>query len=82
MHPELVPVPVPNRIVQMIGHSIPLPVIEAEFAAGDALREIGRLRPLGSVEDRQDYEAALGQLARANKTLAAHHPAFVVRGAA
>ena len=78
MHPQLVPVPVPNRIAQMIGITIPSAVIEAEFAAGVELREIGRLRPLASVEDWADREAELGRLAAANKVLAAYHPRFIV----
>ncbi|MBX9425491.1 hypothetical protein [Streptomyces lateritius] len=66
----------------MIGTAIPLHVLQAEVDADAEVREIGRLRPLAHDEDRQDFEAGLGRLARANKTLAAHHPAFVVRGAA
>ena len=81
-HPELVPVPVPDAVAMMIGTSIPLHVLQAEIDAVGEVREIRRLRPLASDEDRQDCEAAVGRLARANKTLAAYNPKLIVRGAA
>lgn len=81
-HPELVPVPIPDRIAQMIGATIPLHVLQAEVDADSAVREAIGFRPLNCDEDRQDFEAALSRLARQNKTLAAFHPQAIVRGAA
>ncbi|MET9727723.1 hypothetical protein [Streptomyces zaomyceticus] len=71
-------VPVPDVVAALIGTSIPLHVLQAEIDAVGELREIYRLRPLASDEDRQDYEAAAGRLARANKKLAAYNPKLVV----
>ncbi|GGU84589.1 hypothetical protein GCM10010275_19560 [Streptomyces litmocidini] len=79
---RLTPVPIPYRVAEMVLDTMPESVCQAAIDAENALREIGRLRPLASDEDRQDHEGALAELARANKTLAAHHPAFVERGAA
>ncbi|MBP2581855.1 hypothetical protein J3A78_002333 [Streptomyces sp. PvR006] len=77
-HPQLVPVPIPDSVAMLIGTSIPLPVLQAEIDAFGEVREIRRLRPLGCDEDRQDFETALGRLARANKVLAACSPKLVV----
>ena len=82
MHHDLVPVPIPDAVAMPIGTSIPLHVLQAEIDAVGEVREIRRLRPLGSDEDRQDYEAAASRLARANKTLAKFDPRLIVRGAA
>lgn len=82
MHPQLVPVPVPDRVAQMIGTAIPLDILQAEVDADGEAREIGRLRPLDSDEDRQDFEAALSRLALKNKLLGAYNPGLIVRGAA
>lgn len=71
-------VPVPDAVALLIGQQIPKRVLDAEIDAVGELREIYRLRPLASDEDRQDYEAAVGRLARANKTLAAYNPKLVV----
>lgn len=71
-------VPVPNRVAELVLDAIPESACESAMDAENALREIGRLRPLTSDEDRADREGALSQLAKANKTLAAHHPQFVV----
>jgi hypothetical protein len=79
---QLPKVPVPDAVAMMIGTSIPLPVLQAEVDAFGEAREIRRLRPLDTAEDRQDFEAALSRLARANKTLAKHDPRLIVRGAA
>lgn len=81
-HPQLVPVPVPDRIAQMIGATIPLHVLQAEIDADAAIREVLRYRPLNCDEDRQDFEDALSRLARENKILGKHHPLMLVRGAA
>ncbi|WP_328941588.1 hypothetical protein OG259_07895 [Streptomyces sp. NBC_00250] len=81
-HPQLVPVPIPDAVATLIGLSLPRPVLQAEIDAFGEVREIRRLRPLNSAEDRQDFEAALGRLARANKTLGAYGPRLIVRGAA
>ncbi|WP_327160481.1 hypothetical protein [Streptomyces zaomyceticus] len=79
---QLPKVPVPDAVAMMIGTSIPRHVLEAEIDAFGEAREIRRLRPLDSDEDRQDLEDALGRLARANKTLGAYNPLLIVRGAA
>ncbi|MFD3568505.1 hypothetical protein [Streptomyces sp. NPDC058667] len=79
---QLPQVPMPDPVVQMIGTSIPLHVLQAQVDADMQVREIGRLRPLAHDEDRQDFETALADLARANKILASHDPRFIVRGAA
>ncbi|MFJ8583684.1 hypothetical protein ACIRD2_03350 [Streptomyces sp. NPDC093595] len=73
----------PDRITQMIGTRIPLPVLQAEmdaeFAASDAARYHA---PVGAAllrhEDQADREQALAELHRANKTLAAHNPGLIV----
>ena len=78
-HPQLVPVPVPDRIAQMIGATIPLPVLQAEIDADMEAREALRLRPLSCDEDRQDFEAALSRLARENKILGKYNPRLIVR---
>ncbi|HEY9410224.1 MAG TPA: hypothetical protein VIP77_11645 [Jiangellaceae bacterium] len=79
MHPELVPVPIPDRIAAMIGSRIPADVLQAEFDAVAAEREALRFRPLASNEDRADLEQALALLARHNKVLAKHHPLMPIR---
>ena len=71
-------VPTPGHIDDLIAAAIPPLVLQAAIEANDSLREIGRLRPLVSIEDRVDFEAELGRLAARNKTLAACHPRFVV----
>ncbi|GGZ22681.1 hypothetical protein [Streptomyces nitrosporeus] len=76
----LVPVPIPDRVAALIGSCTPPHVLRAEFEAVCAAREVRRFRgPLLCVEDRADREQALSDLARANKVLAAHHPALPVR---
>lgn len=71
-------VPAPGHIEDLIAAALPPHVLQAAMEANDSLREIGRLRPLTSIEDRADFEAELGRLATRNKQLAAHHPRFVV----
>lgn len=76
----LVPVPIPDRIAALIGSRIPPHILEAEFEAECAAREVRRFRgPRLGVEDQADREQALSELARANKVLAAHHPRLAVR---
>lgn len=79
---QLPSVPIPDAVAALIGATIPLHVLQAEVDADRDVREIGRLRPLDSAEDQQDFEDALGRLARANKTLAKYSPKLIVRGAA
>ncbi|WP_069883464.1 hypothetical protein [Streptomyces luteocolor] len=50
----------------------PAGVFEAAVQMADAERELGRLRPLGSVEDQGDRETVLGLYAQADKVLSAH----------
>lgn len=76
----LVPVPIPDRVAALIGACIPPRVLQAEFEADCAAREILRFRgPRLCAEDQADREQALSELARANKVLAAHHPSLPVR---
>ncbi|GHG15492.1 hypothetical protein [Streptomyces filamentosus] len=75
---RLASVPMPHRVAEMVLAAMPEPVCQAVMETEDALREIGRLRPLASADDRVDFEAELGRLAAANKTLAAHHPNLIV----
>ncbi|WP_405683098.1 hypothetical protein [Streptomyces sp. NBC_00057] len=75
----LVPVPIPDRVAALIGACIPPHIVEAEFDAECAAREVRRFRgPRLCVEDQADRELALAELARANKILAAHHPRLPV----
>lgn len=71
-------VPIPDRIASLIGACMPLHVLQAEIAAECAAREVGRFRPLQSVEDRVDREQQLGVMAAANKVLAAYSPRLIV----
>lgn len=76
----LVPVPIPDRVAALIGACMPAHVLQAEFDADCAAREIRRFRgPLLGIEDQADREQALSELARANKVLAAHHPRLTIR---
>ncbi|MEU9089591.1 hypothetical protein ACIOEW_08390 [Streptomyces sp. NPDC087901] len=76
----LVPVPIPDRIAALIGSCIPARILEAEFDAECAAREVRRFRgPRLGIEDQADREQALSELARANKVLSAHHPRLAVR---
>lgn len=75
----LVPVPIPDRVAALIGSCIPPHILQAEFDADCAAREVRRFRgPRMGVEDQADREQALSELARANKVLAAHHPHLAV----
>ncbi|CAO0827283.1 hypothetical protein SMICM17S_10838 [Streptomyces microflavus] len=75
----LVPVPIPDRVAALIGSCIPPHILEAEFEADCAAREVRRFRgPRLGIEDQADREQALSELARANKILAAHHPRLAV----
>lgn len=75
----LIPVPIPDRIAALIGSCIPPHILEAEFDAECAAREVRRFRgPRLGIEDQADREQALSELARANKMLSAHHPRLAV----
>ncbi|MFB8103312.1 MULTISPECIES: hypothetical protein [Streptomyces] len=75
----LVPVPIPDRVAALIGSCIPPHILETEFEADCAAREVRRFRgPHLGIEDQADREQALAELARANKVLAAHHPRLTV----
>ncbi|MEU0833930.1 hypothetical protein [Streptomyces sp. NPDC005969] len=76
----LVPVPIPDRVAELIGSCIPPHIVQAEFDAECAAREVRRFRgPRLCIEDQADREQALSQLAQVNKVLAAHHPRLAVR---
>ncbi|MFG2332990.1 hypothetical protein ACGFMM_25670 [Streptomyces sp. NPDC048604] len=75
----LVPVPIPDRVAALIGSCLPQHVLQAEFDAVCAAREVNRFRGPLCAEDLADREHALAALARANKILAKHHPLLPVR---
>ncbi|MFE6974898.1 hypothetical protein [Streptomyces sp. NPDC057682] len=76
----LVPVPIPDSVAALIGSCVPARILEAEFDAECAAREVRRFRgPRLGIEDQADREQALAELARANKVLAAHDPRLMVR---
>lgn len=76
----LVPVPIPDRIAALIGSCTPAHILQAEFEADCAAREVRRFRgPRLGIEDQADREQALSELARANKVLSARHPHLAVR---
>ncbi|MET9592606.1 hypothetical protein ABZY45_16850 [Streptomyces sp. NPDC006516] len=76
----LVPVPIPDRVAALIGACTPPHVLQAEFDAVCAAREVRRFRgPRLGIEDQADREQALSELAWANKVLSAHHPRLAVR---
>jgi hypothetical protein len=62
---------------------MPIHILQAEIDAECAKREVLRYRPaFGALlddEDRTDREYALGDLARANKVLAAYDPRLMVK---
>lgn len=68
-------VPVPDRIAVLIAEQIPEHVLRAEVEATNQAYSIGLCRRPEYAESR---EWALGELARANKTLAAYNPGLVV----
>ncbi|MEV6162817.1 hypothetical protein AB0L71_12980 [Streptomyces sp. NPDC052052] len=75
----LVPVPIPDRVAALIGACTPPHILQAEYDAACAAREVRSFRgPRLCVEDQADREQALAELARANKILAAHHPLLPV----
>lgn len=78
VHPQLVPVPIPDRVASLIGGAIPIDVLQAEIDADTELREIRRLRPLACDEDRADREDAIGRLAAKNKILGKYSPRLVI----
>ncbi|MDF9868889.1 hypothetical protein OKW18_001027 [Streptomyces pratensis] len=76
----LVPVPIPDRVAALIGACTPSHILEAEFDADCAAREVRRFRgPRLGIEDQADREQALSELAWANKVLSVHHPHLAVR---
>lgn len=68
----LVPVPTPDSVGVFKARLAPQAQLEASWLADDAERELGRLRPLASVEDRQDREHALSMFAKADKVLSTY----------
>ncbi|WP_030319687.1 hypothetical protein [Streptomyces flavochromogenes] len=68
-------VPVPDAVALLIGQQIPKHVLDAEIEAVTLAYRISLCRKPETVQAR---EYNLGQLARANKTLAAYNPKLVV----
>ncbi|NWF25300.1 hypothetical protein HW130_03305 [Streptomyces sp. PKU-EA00015] len=75
---SIIPVPVPDRVVDLIQDAFPESICQAVMAAEDAKREALLYRPLACTEDRADREVVLSRLARANKVLAAYDPRLMV----
>ncbi|MFH8627819.1 hypothetical protein ACH4A8_39030 [Streptomyces vietnamensis] len=79
MHHQLVPVPIPDAVVALIGRQIPENVLDAETEAMTLAYNITLCR---GDRYREAREHCLGNLARVNKTLAQYDPRLIVRGAA
>lgn len=83
LHPDWVPVPIPNRVFELVQDAFPEPICQSVMDAEDAAREIARFRPVSGallgLEDQADREAALSRLARANKVLGAYNPGLIVK---
>lgn len=75
MHPELVPVPIPDAVAALIGRQIPEHVLRAEIEASNQAYNITLCR---SPLNREAREYCLADLARANKTLGAYNPLLLV----
>ena len=75
-HPELVPVPIPDAVAVLIAKQMPEHVLRAEVEATNQAYNVGLCR---APQYREARELALGDLARANKTLAAWNPRLIVR---
>ena len=76
MHPQLVPVPIPDAVAVLIGQQIPERVLRAEVEAVNQAYNITLCR---APQYREAREGCLSNLARANKTLAAFDPRLIVR---
>ncbi|MET9956685.1 hypothetical protein ABZ135_34775 [Streptomyces sp. NPDC006339] len=74
-HLDLVPVPIPDAVAVLIGSQVPEHVLRAEVEATNQAYNVSLCRKPEYAEAR---EYALGDLARANKTLAAYNPKLVV----
>lgn len=72
----MVPI-IPDRVAKLIGSNLPLHIQWAEKAATNAAYRVFLARTTLTAEAR---ERALGELAYANKHLAAYNPKLVVRG--
>lgn len=72
----LVPVPIPDSVAVLIGRQMPKPVLEAEIAAESAAYCIRLCR---GPQYREAREAALAELHRQNKLLAAYNPGLIVK---
>ncbi|WP_256107382.1 hypothetical protein [Streptomyces sp. ODS05-4] len=75
----LVPVPIPDRVAALIGSCMPVGILQAEFDAECAAREVRRFHAPLCTEDQADREHALAALARANKVLGAYNPRLLLR---
>jgi hypothetical protein len=71
--PEPAPTPIPDAVADFKAARFPARLRDALLVEASALRELGRLRPLASVEDAQDSEDVLARLAAARK-ITANHP--------
>jgi hypothetical protein len=65
--PEPASTPVPDAVADLKARLFPARLRDALLVEASALRELGRLRPLASMEDAQDREDVLGRLAAARK---------------
>lgn len=65
------PTPSPFSVAMLSASKRPAAQIEAAVRMADIERELKRLRPLASVEDRGDRETLLAEYAAADKILSA-----------
>ena len=70
--PAPLPNPVPLAVTTLQAAHLPERVMTAVTLMNDAERELGRLRPLSSVEDWQDREHALALFAQADKVVSTY----------
>lgn len=68
-------VPVPDRLADQIGRKLPIDILEAQTIAQNSAYV---LRLCRTPQTRRGREAALADLARANKVLAAYNPGLIV----
>lgn len=70
--PAPLPNPIPVAVTMFQASHLPERVMTAVTLMNDAERELGRLRPLPSVEDWQDREQALSLFAQADKVVSTY----------
>lgn len=71
-NPDPKSTPIPAAVTVLQASHLPERVMTAVTLMNDAERELGRLRPLSSVEDWQDREQALSLFAQADKVVSTY----------